>query len=386
MPKYKRHSTKYPGVYYIIGTSINKNKAEKIYYILYRKKGKRIEEKAGKQYQDNMTPAKASHVRIKKINSEIPTNNEERSNANPDVKWTLNALWLKYSEVNNKLKRIKDQEYQYNKHLKKSLGHMQPQEISANEIDMLQSNLSKTYQPQTVAHILNQLKRLVNFGVNRNLCTHLNFKIKMPKFDNQKTEDLTTVQLQKLLKAFDDYHDIQVSNFMRLALVTGMRKAEILKLRWKDVDFNNGFIHIKDPKGGIDEKIPLNNPAREILNHHPRLFKSIYIFPSPRGGMRTRKAFSRQINEIKKLAQLPDDFRPLHGLRHVYASMLASSGKVDMYTLQKLLTHKSPAMTQRYAHLRDETLKSASNLMEDLVNQAINTDKESKEFDHNLHS
>jgi len=41
------------------------------------------------------------------------------------------------------------------------------------------------------------------------------------------------------------------------------------------------------------------------------------------------------------------------GLRHVYASMLASSGQVDMYTLQKLLTHKSPAMTQRYAHLRD---------------------------------
>jgi integrase len=51
--------------------------------------------------------------------------------------------------------------------------------------------------------------------------------------------------------------------------------------------------------------------------------------------------------------------------------MLASSGQVDMYTLQKLLTHKSPQMTQRYAHLRDETLKKASNLAGNLINKAI---------------
>jgi site-specific recombinase XerD len=52
----------------------------------------------------------------------------------------------------------------------------------------------------------------------------------------------------------------------------------------------------------------------------------------------------------------------MHGLRHVFASHLASSGKVDLYTLQRLLTHKTPGMTQRYAHLRDETLRAASNL------------------------
>ena len=61
----------------------------------------------------------------------------------------------------------------------------------------------------------------------------------------------------------------------------------------------------------------------------------------------------------------------MHGLRHTYASMLASSGKVDMYTLQKLLTHKSPVMTQRYAHLRDDTLKRASNLAGDIISKAV---------------
>jgi integrase len=49
--------------------------------------------------------------------------------------------------------------------------------------------------------------------------------------------------------------------------------------------------------------------------------------------------------------------------------MLASTGKVDLYTLSKLLTHKSSLMTQRYAHLRDETLKRASALAGELVNK-----------------
>jgi len=66
---------------------------------------------------------------------------------------------------------------------------------------------------------------------------------------------------------------------------------------------------------------------------------------------------------------LPDDSRPMHGLRHVYASMLASSGKVDMYVLQKFTTHKSPKMTQRYAHLRDDALKNGAGQIDDIFKQ-----------------
>ena len=122
------------------------------------------------------------------------------------------------------------------------------------------------------------------------------------------------------------------------------------------------------PKGGKDQEIPLNNATRELLENHPRS-ESEYIFPGKEG--KQRIDIKKAVNRIKKRAELPRDFRPLHGLRHVYASMLASSGQVDMYTLQKLLTHKSPQMTERYAHLRDEALRKASNLAGEIIQKAI---------------
>jgi integrase len=138
------------------------------------------------------------------------------------------------------------------------------------------------------------------------------------------------------------------------------------------VDLERDFIHIRDPKGRVDQKIPLNTSARELLTNHPRT-GSPYVFPG-RGGHR-RIDINKQVSRIKEAAGLPKDFRALHGLRHVYASMLASSGQVDLYTLQKLLTHKSPGMTMRYAHLRDEALRRASDLAGDLLGQIVNGKK-----------
>jgi integrase len=139
-------------------------------------------------------------------------------------------------------------------------------------------------------------------------------------------------------------------------------------LQWADLDFERGFIHIREPKGGIDQTIPMNIEARKILESHERT-GSDFVFPGRSG--QKRVDIHKTVNRIKDGAGLPKDFRALHGLRHVYASMLASSGKVDMYTLQKLLTHKSPQMTQRYAHLRDESLRAASELAGDIIGQAM---------------
>ncbi|MGD8760798.1 MAG: PAS domain-containing protein, partial [Desulfobacteraceae bacterium] len=76
MPKQKRYKTKYPGVYYINGRGLEQGTKEKVYYILFRKNGKLIEEKAGRQFQDKMTPSRASRIRDQKIAGKLPLNRD----------------------------------------------------------------------------------------------------------------------------------------------------------------------------------------------------------------------------------------------------------------------------------------------------------------------
>ncbi|MFC1551560.1 tyrosine-type recombinase/integrase [Candidatus Latescibacterota bacterium] len=380
MPKYKRHKTKYPGVYYINGTSSLTGKNEKIYYIFYRINGNKVEEKVGRQYKDAMTPASASLIRASKIKGELEPNKTKRDKPQEDS-WTLNKIWLLYKKEKSDLRGIKNDEYRYNKYIKYILGNKKPSEITPLDISQIKSSLSKSLKPQSIKHIIVQIQRIINFGSSMQLCTKLSFKVETPRFDNRKTEDLTPKQLQRLIEVLNEETYTDAANIMKLALYTGMRKSEILNLQWSDIDFDRGFIYIRNPKGIIKQHIPLNNSTQIVIESIVKKKNSDYIFPNRNGKKRDRTSFNKPINRIKKKAGLPKDFRPLHGLRHVYASMLASSGQVDMYTLQKLLTHKSPQMTQRYAHLRDETLKRASNLVGDIIEQALNNEKNKKTAD-----
>ena len=370
MPRQQRIMTKYPGVYYV---EVNKaGQQERIYYIFYRRNGRQVEEKAGFQFADDMTPAKANQIRAARIKGE-PSNTERRERvkaakqAEAD-KMTIKRLWDEYKANKANSKAINTDEGRYEKYLQPSFGDKEPHEIIRLDVDRLRLNLLKTLKPQTVKHVMGLLKRIVHYGAARQLCQNLNFEIEAVKVDNQKTEDLTHEQLKRLLEEIDKSQDIEAANIMRLALYTGMRRGEMFKLKWDDIDFQRGFISIKNPKGGVSQKIPLNEQARQVLEKHPKT--SEYVFVRPDG-----KPFTdirRRVNPIKEAAGIPADFRALHGLRHTYASMLASSGKVDLYTLQKLLTHKSPIMTQRYAHLRDEALKKASDLAGQIIEQVTN--------------
>lgn len=373
MPRQNRTKTKYPGVHFILGVS-RTGKPEKIYLIRYRKNGKLIEEKAGRQFQDNMTPSRAALIRGERINGEQPPNATRRERLRADreaeeSRWTFYRLWIEYKAQKPDLKGLVTDENRFENYIKPYFGEKEPEKLSPLDVDRLRLKLLKTRKPGTVKNVLELLRRISNFGVKKNLGNGVPFKIEMPRVNNLKTEDLTADQLASLMKAIEEDTNIQAANFMKMALFTGARRSEIFKLKWEHIDFDRGFIQLVDPKGGPDQMIPLNDAARRLLETHLKT-GSPYVFPGRGGGQRVD--IKKQVNRIRDRAGLPKDFRALHGLRHVYASMLASSGQVDLYTLQKLLTHKSPVMTQRYAHLRDETLKQASNLAGDMINGAMN--------------
>ena len=376
----KRLPTDYPGVFYREGTRIGGKGIEKIFYVVYKKDGKIQEEKAGRQYADDMTPARASGIRAELIEGKRLPRKEQRKRREEEKKakdnrWTISKLWKEYKRNKPGLKGIVTDENRYTNHIRPFFGKKEPTDILPLDVKRLQIKLSRTKAPATVANVLELLRRIINFGVKNQLIAPLGFKIELPAVNNLKTEDLTADELESLLTAIDNDDHPQAGDMMKLALFSGMRRGELFKLQWKHIDFERGFINIKDPKGGPDQIIPLSDAARELLKSRKRA-QSPYVFPGRGGGQRTD--IIKAVNKIKEAAGLPDDFRALHGLRHAYASMLASSGKVDLFTLQRLLTHKDPKMTMRYAHLRDYALKKAGNLAGDLIKQATKKRKKKK--------
>jgi integrase len=362
----KRQKTKYPGVFFIDGKTPD-GKPEKIYYIRYKKDGKAIEEKAGRQYKNDMTPAKAAGIRGERIQGKDLSNAEKRAKEKAEKeaekgRYTIDRLWSEYCLNRSPGKSLYTDQNRYEKYIKPEFGSKEPQQLVKLDVDRLRIKLLKNKSPQTVKHVLNLLTWIINYGVKNGLCPGISFHIQKPTVNNIKTEDLTQDQLENLLKTIDADTNKIVGSMMKMALYTGMRRGEMFKLKWKDVKLDSGFIFIRDPKGGIDQKIPMNDLARDLLVSLPRTSK--YVFPGEDG--KIRKTTGMAAKRIRKDAGLPKTFRPLHGLRHVYASMLASSGKVDMYVLQRLLTHKSPVMTQRYAHLRDETLKAGAGQVDEI--------------------
>lgn len=368
----KRIKTEYPGIFYREAVRIGGKGKEKVFYVVFKKNGKVLEEKVGRQYADDMTAAKANGIRADRIEGRRESKKEQREAIRAAKlaaadKYTMKRLWEEYEKTKTDSKALKTDKSRFDKHIKPILGDKEPHEIIRLDVDRLRVKLSKKLKPQTVKHVLGLLKRIIHFGAKRQLCRELSFPMDTIKVDNRTTEDLTPDQLRSLMKAIGESTDTEAANIMRMALFTGMRRGELFKLQWKDINFERGFITIgHDPKGGVSQKIPLNDEARAVLKSHPRTAANVFV----RGDGKPFTDISRRVNPIKKAAGIGADFRTLHGLRHVYASMLASSGQVDMYTLQKLLTHKSPIMTQRYAHLRDDTLRNASNLAGRIIGQA----------------
>lgn len=375
----KRIKTNYPGIYYRIAKRIGGKGTEKVYYVVFKRDGRTIEEKAGCQYRDDMTIARAARYRAERIDGkrqsrkEIKLRKEAAKEAQAN-RWTFFRLWDAYKSERQPSAHLDADNYMFEKHINPVFGEKTPQELIPLDVDRFRLRLVKAKSPRTVQYLLQLLIRLSNYAIKKQLCDGLKFKPELPRVNNLKTEFLDNKQLAHLLTSIEGDNHPLAGSVMKMALFTGMRRGEIFKLKWQDIDFERGFITLRNPKGGKDQVIPLSEPARQVLQNHPPTSGSDFVFPGKHGGQ--LKDLKRALNIIKKNAGLPNDFRPLHGLRHTYASMLASSGQVDLYTLQKLLTHKSPQMTQRYAHLRDETLKKGADLAGKLIAEAVEKAKQ----------
>jgi len=372
MPRQIRFSTEYSGVYFVRLANHDQS-----FFIRYKRNGTSVEEKAGRSNQ-GWNAEKAYQLRTERMSETSAAGNELQSNSDllSQQDWTFSKIFSEYLRLRNKLKGRANDIYRFKNYLEKEFANITPSGLTQDDIERFKHNLqNRGLKPATIRHVLELLRRLANFAAKNNLCSGLSFKIQMPKVENYKTEELTNAQLQKLMQVLEEESDIQVSNLVRLALYTGMRRGELFNLNWGDIDFYNKTITVKSDKKGDQPTIPLNEMAEKVLVEHAHTENgSKFVFPG-RGGKK-RTECKRPLLRIRKKAGLQDDFRILQGLRHVYASMLVSSGKVDLETLQSLLTQKSPLMTQRYAHLLDESRTNSEHKIADGENNFSNATEE----------
>jgi integrase len=279
---------------------------------------------------------------------------------------TLNHVWNKYlpwAKVNKRKSWMTDYFF-YRKHLEQRFGEKDLDEISAFDIERMKAEMKKTKTPQgkegyadaTVRHVLVLLGHLFKKAAEWDL---FNGKpptesVKKPKLDNKVTEFLTDDEMVRLAETLYSWPCKRSADFVRIALFTGIRKSEIRKLKWENVDIERKMIVLKDPKGVYTETIPINDQAVEVFRGIERI--SEFVIPGPDGGM--KKTFRDPWYKIRKAAGLPESYR-FHGLRHNLASQLVSNG-VDLFTVSKLLCHKDVRTSERYAHLSNERLRAAA--------------------------
>jgi integrase len=142
---------------------------------------------------------------------------------------------------------------------------------------------------------------------------------------------------------------------IKLLLLTGCRKSEIVNLRWDHVDFERECLRLPDSKSGA-KVVYLNAPARALLRELPRLAASPRVIPAMRAES-AAPAIDKVWSRVRKTAELSDV--RLHDLRHSFASVGAIGG-LSLPVIGALLGHKHSTTTARYTHLSADPLRAAN--------------------------
>lgn len=211
-------------------------------------------------------------------------------------------------------------------------------------------------------------------------------EVYVPRYTaNSRTDFLSRAELDRLCA----HAAPPMAAAFRFLFSTGIRIGEFLALEWRDLDLGDqretlkiqrtvypltgGRFSVTSPKNGRHRTVPLNRSAVEALRElagSQEPSGEALVFPSPAGGYLNKAVVNRALLSACKKAGL----RPIspHTLRHSFGSNLVQAG-VDLYTVCTLMGHSSVAMTQRYAHLSEDGLRSSARKLDTLMRKSKNT-------------
>jgi integrase len=209
-------------------------------------------------------------------------------------------------------------------------------------------------KPATINRELATLKKSFNLARREwEWCTDNPVcRVSMEQENNTRDRWLTVDEETRLLHAASPW----LRDLILFAIHSGMRQGEILGLTWVGVDLFRRTVTVFKSKNGERRTIPLNQTALDLLKqtYATRHRETDLVFASQAHTRLNASNISRSLNLALEKAKMTDFH--FHDLRHTCATRMVQAG-VDLYKVQRLLGHKSPIMTQRYAHHYPESLR-----------------------------
>lgn len=273
-----------------------------------------------------------------------------------------------FPAVEKRKRSVKDDHQKVDRWLTRWFGHMPLTAIKSSDnvafLDMLSDK--ERLAPATVNRYLALLKAIWRFGVENDLCQKSPVKHIRPLAEcNARTRVLTADECSAFMLACTA-EGFAGALFM-LLLLTAARLGEGLAAKVEDIDLDGGVWYLPMTKSGKAAYICLSDAAVELLRDVIGDRKAGFLFPGKRAGAamtRPAKAFERVCAGagIDTCGAFT-----IHDLRRTWASLAVNAG-VSLFTVSKALRHSSPNVTAaRYAHLQDETLINANNVVGALV-------------------
>ena len=199
----------------------------------------------------------------------------------------------------------------------------------------------------------------------------------LPKVEHKEMHTIPAEQLGAFLR---EAKESGVYELYYLDLATGLRRGELLGLKWEDVDLAHGVIHVRRQVYRIDgevKEVPLktknayrnisiSKDAVKMLQEMEKHRIREYVFPSPSGGPISPDSVLNMLHRVLKRAGLPS--MRFHDLRHSFATLALQNG-VDIKTVSGMLGHFSAGFTlDTYAHVTTAAQKEAANTMRNVLN------------------
>lgn len=279
-----------------------------------------------------------------------------------DYKIELTAIKLKKEDTT--VESYIEDIYKYLEYIEKNKHIYNALDIDSNSIINYLSYLDKNnYEKTTIVRKIVSIKLFHKYLNEKYNIPDVSTKIDKPRVRRKLPNILTIEEVDNLLNIqLNNAYDFRNKAMLELMYSSGLRVSELVELKIKDIDLDNGYVKCFG-KGGKERIIPIGEIAvdylkKYIYEYRDSMKKGYYtenVFLNNHGKKISRQGFFLIIKEISKEKKIEKNITP-HMLRHSFATHLLNNG-ADLRTIQEMLGHSSITTTQIYTNVSTDILK-----------------------------